>query len=48
MTEDIGVPPGQFMQRGVLCVVDMRLGDGMNDGTGWCKHGVVAHRIEVE
>lgn len=48
MTEDIGVPPGQFMQRGVLRVVDMRLGDVINDGTGACKHAVVVRWIDVE
>lgn len=48
MTEDIGVPQGQFMQRGVLRVVDMRLGDGINDGTGGCKDCVVMRRIAVE
>lgn len=36
------------MQRGALRVVEMRLGDGMNDGTGGCKDCVVMRWIDVE
>lgn len=48
MTEDIGVPPGQFMQQRVLHVVDMRLGDVINDDAGGCKRAVVVRWIDVE